>query len=258
MAIKTDNQLRLSDGRSIGYAEYGDPQGRPVLYFHGLPSSRFEMNNPDLIEIAERLHVRLILADRPGIGLSDFRPYTLASYLAQGGFDAVTTGNPEFQTAQSEVDQRVRKLLSIHGKRSPDSLLRDLGKVMWENVGMARNAAGLRKALGEIPVIREEFWKNVSVVGSAEDFNQCLERAGRVADLLEFAEMLTMDALARNESCGGHFREESQTEDGEAKRDDAGYSHASVWEYQGEGKAPLMHKEPLTFEHVKPSQRSYK
>ncbi len=185
-------------------------------------------------------------------------PYTLASYLAQGGFDAVTTGNPEFQTAQSQVNERVRKLLSIHGKRSPDSLLRDLGKVMWENVGMARNAAGLRKALGEIPVIREEFWKNVSVVGSGEDFNQCLERASRVADLLEFAEVMTMDALERNESCGGHFREESQTEDGEAKRDDANYSHASVWEYQGEGKAPLMHKEPLTFEHVKPSQRSYK
>ena len=123
---------------------------------------------------------------------------------------------------------------------------------------MARNATGLKKALQEIPVIREEFWKNVSVVGGAEDFNQCLERAGRVADLLEFAEIMTLDALERNESCGGHFREESHTEDGEAKRDDANYSHVSVWEHQGDGKAPVMHKEPLSFEHVKPSQRSYK
>ena len=123
---------------------------------------------------------------------------------------------------------------------------------------MGRNEKGLKEALTEIPRIREEFWKNAMVPGSGDDLNQTLERAGRVADFLEFAELLVTDALQRRESCGGHFRDESQTEDGEAKRDDENFSHAAVWEYQGEGKAPIRHQEPLTFEYAKPSQRSYK
>ena len=123
---------------------------------------------------------------------------------------------------------------------------------------MGRNEAGLKKALAEIPRIREEFWKNAMVSGTGEEINQVLERAGRIADFLEFAELMVQDALERRESCGGHFREESQTEEGEAMRDDENFSHAAVWEYQGEGKAPVRHQEPLTFEYAKPSQRSYK
>ena len=139
-----------------------------------------------------------------------------------------------------------------------DHFHKELGKVMWDDCGMARNKAGLEHALQRIPEIRAEFWENVIVPGTGQELNQSLERAGRVADFLEFGELLALDALTREESCGGHFREESQTEENEAKRDDANFCHAAVWEYKGPGSAPVLHKEQLTFENVTPSQRSYK
>jgi succinate dehydrogenase / fumarate reductase flavoprotein subunit len=148
--------------------------------------------------------------------------------------------------------------MSVRGKTPADDFHRELGKVMWDNVGMGRNKAGLQKALKLIPEIRSHFWKDVSVVGTAADLNSELERAARVADFLELGELLATDALYRNESCGGHFREEYQTEEGEARRDDRNFSFVAAWEYTGEGKKPKLHKEPLKFEYVKPSQRSYK
>jgi succinate dehydrogenase / fumarate reductase flavoprotein subunit len=151
-----------------------------------------------------------------------------------------------------------KKLLDINGTRTVDSFHRELGKIIWEYCGMARNAEGLKKALGLIPALREEFWKNVRVLGANQEFNQSLEKAGRVADFLELGELMCMDALNRNESCGGHFREEYQTPEGEALRDDTNYSYVAAWEYKGEGFAPVLNKEPLTFEYVHPSQRSYK
>src|SRR5262249_46484655 len=146
---------------------------------------------------------------------------------------------------------RLNKLLSIKGKRTVDSFHRELGLAMWNQCGMARNEAGLAELLKKIPAMRAEFWENVSVTGSQGELNQVLERAGRVADYLEFAELLVMDAADRKESCGGHFREESQTEDGEAKRDDEHYSHVSVWDFKGVGQKPGFIKEPLSFEYVK-------
>jgi succinate dehydrogenase / fumarate reductase flavoprotein subunit len=150
------------------------------------------------------------------------------------------------------------RLLGLRGTRTVDSLHRELGLLLWDGCGMGRNDKGLKQALAGIRPIREEFWKNAMVPGEGQDLNQTLERAGRVADFLEFAELMVTDALERRESCGGHFREESQTEEGEAKRDDENFTHAAAWEYQGEGKPPLLHKESLTFEYCKPSQRSYK
>ncbi len=185
-------------------------------------------------------------------------PYTLANYLAQGGLDPVKPGGAEFQESEASVRDRIAKLLAVKGKHTADSFHRELGEVMWENVGMARNAEGLKKALGRIPEIRTAFWKDVMVPGSADGFNPALEKAGRVADFLEFAEILARDALMRDESCGGHFREEHHTPDGEAKRDDENFSFSGVWEYKGPDQEPALHKEPLTFEHVKPTQRSYK
>ncbi|MFN5153428.1 MAG: fumarate reductase/succinate dehydrogenase flavoprotein subunit, partial [Gemmatimonadota bacterium] len=142
--------------------------------------------------------------------------------------------------------------------RTVDSFHRELGKIMWEKCGMARDAKGLQEALKEIPALREQFWRDVKVLGSAEGLNQSLEKAGRVADFLEFAELMCLDALQREESCGGHFRTEYQTEDGEAKRDDERFAYVAAWEYAGEGKAPILNKEPLTFENVHLSTRSYK
>mgnify|MGYP003704182661 CR=1 FL=1 len=149
-------------------------------------------------------------------------------------------------------------LLGIKGKRTVDSIHRQLGNIMWEKCGMARTATGLKQALQEIPSLREEFWKNVTVPGSGAELNQSLEKAGRLADFLEFAELMCLDALHREESCGGHFREEHQTEDGEAKRDDANFAYVAAWEYAGDGKAPTLNKEPLQFENVHLSTRSYK
>jgi succinate dehydrogenase / fumarate reductase flavoprotein subunit len=148
--------------------------------------------------------------------------------------------------------------LAINGKRTPDSFHRELGKLMWDKCGMARNRNGLQEALQRIPEIRDEFWKNLSVSGTNESFNQSLERAGRVADFLGFAEIMCLDALEREESCGGHFREEHQTEDGEAKRDDQKFCNAAVWEFQGEGKRPVKHVEDLKFENIQLATRSYK
>jgi succinate dehydrogenase / fumarate reductase flavoprotein subunit len=185
-------------------------------------------------------------------------PYTLAHYLGSSSLPSVSTDHDAFNEAQSSVQQRIDKLLSVKGSKTPRQLHRQLGELLWDEVGMARNEAGLRKALQAIPQLREEFWQNVSVPGPANNLNKNLEYAGRVADYLEFADVLTLDALHRTESCGGHFREESQTPDGEALRDDARFSYAGAWEFTDVGKEPVLHKEPLTFEYVKPTQRSYK
>jgi succinate dehydrogenase / fumarate reductase flavoprotein subunit len=185
-------------------------------------------------------------------------PYTIGDYFGNTKLEKLDTSHSEFKKVEQEVAERTTRLLALRGKRTVDSLHRQLGLLLWEKCGMGRNEKQLKEALATIPGIREEFWKNAMVPGSGNDLNQALERAGRVADFLEFAELMVADALERRESCGGHFREESQTEEGEAMRDDENYSHAAVWEYQGEGKAPLLHKEPFTFEYAKPSQRSYK
>jgi succinate dehydrogenase / fumarate reductase flavoprotein subunit len=185
-------------------------------------------------------------------------PYTIGDYFARTGVSKVSADHAEFKKCEQEVAEQTRKLLSIKGKRTVVDFHRQVGKLLWEYCGMGRNDAGLKKALAAIPGIREEFWKNVAVLGSGDDMNQGLERAGRVADFLEFAELLVYDSLIRTESCGGHFREESQTPDGEALRDDANFTHVSAWEFTGVGKTPNLHKEPLVFESVQPGQRSYK
>ncbi len=194
-------------------------------------------------------------------GLADgyfILPYTIGDYFARTGAKKIPTDRPEFKQTESEVEAKTKKLLGIKGKKTLLELHRELGRLMWEYCGMARNEAGLKKALAQLPGMREEFWKNANVLGGGEELNQSLERAGRVADLFEFAELMCKDALARNESCGGHFRTEYQTPDGEAARDDANYTHVACWEFTGVGKEPNLHKEPLTFEFVQPGQRSYK
>jgi succinate dehydrogenase / fumarate reductase flavoprotein subunit len=170
----------------------------------------------------------------------------------------VATDSPEFDEAERSVRARVERLLAVGGRRTPRSIHRELGRVLWDNVGMARTEASLRRALGRIPELREEFWQTVSVPGRAADLNQALEYAGRVADYLEFAELLALDALERRESCGGHFREEYQTPENEALRDDERFAHVAAWEYTGDGGVPARHAEPLQFEYAHPSQRSYK
>ena len=195
-------------------------------------------------------------------GLADgyfVAPYTLGNFLAgvKAG-DGITTEHPEFQFARSEVENRTKRLLSIKGKRSVDSFHRELGKVMWEDCGMARNRQGLESALEKIPAVREEFWKNVNVTGEAMEVNQALEKAGRVADFLELGELICRDALEREESCGTHFREEYQTPDGEALRNDEKFAHVAAWEYVGENNKPVRNTEPLEFEYVHLAQRSYK
>ena len=185
-------------------------------------------------------------------------PFTLGNYLASNKFDKVTEDHPEAKAAKAQVTSRVEKLLSIKGNRTVDSFHRELGKIMWEHCGMARNEKGLRGAIAQIRALKEEFWKNVNVLGESADLNQSLEKAGRVADFLELGELMCIDALERNESCGGHFREEYQTPEGEAMRDDVAFAYAAAWEYKGEGQPAELHKEELTFEYVHPSQRSYK
>jgi len=185
-------------------------------------------------------------------------PYTIGHYLASAKLGAVADGHPDVKRTEDEVAARNRSLLGVRGKRTTSSFHRELGKLMWDHCGMARNDAGLRQALGAIPELREEFWKNVSVLGEGEALNQSLEHAGRVADFLELAELMCRDALERRESCGGHFREEYQTQDGEAVRDDGGFCHVAAWEYRGEGVAPVRHVEPLAFENVHLATRSYK
>jgi succinate dehydrogenase / fumarate reductase, flavoprotein subunit len=185
-------------------------------------------------------------------------PYTIGDYLAQAKLEKVTPDHPECRKVEDEVRARVDRLLSIRGKRTVDSFHRELGKLLWDKCGMARNKAGLQEALSKIPALREEFWKNVSILGSGEDLNVDLEKAGRVADFLEFGELVCLDALTREESCGGHFRDEHQTPEGEALRNDAAYCHVAAWEYKGEGKPPVLHKEQLSFDYVPLTQRSYK
>jgi len=170
----------------------------------------------------------------------------------------IHTDHPEFKKAEEDARDRTRRLLSIKGKRTVTSFHRELGHLLWEKCGMSRQEAGLREALAKIPQIREEFWKNVTVLGEDEDFNRSLERAGRVADFLEFGELMVQDALHRNESCGGHFREEFQTEDGEAKRDDQNFCYVAAWQYAGDGNPAILNKEPLNFEEVQLARRSYK
>lgn len=185
-------------------------------------------------------------------------PYTIGNYLAGVKPAEVTDEHPEFKKSREEAEGRLDKLMNINGKRSVSSFHRELGKIMWENVGMARSKESLTEALKAIPALREEFWQNVKVTGDKKGRNGQLEDAGRVADFLEFAEVLATDALHREESCGGHFRTEHQTDDGEAMRDDENFCYVAAWEYKGEGKKPELHKEPLKFENVKLAVRSYK
>ena len=185
-------------------------------------------------------------------------PYTLGDYIANGSFSPVTTEHDAFKEAKDNVISRTNRLLSVKGKRTPRELHRELGHIMWDYVGMGRNEAGLQLARKSIAELRAEFWQNVNVTGEGGSFNQALEYAGRVADYMEFAELIAMDALNRRESCGGHFREESQTEENEAKRNDEEFSYVAAWEFTGDSKEPALQKEPLEFEYVHPGQRSYK
>jgi succinate dehydrogenase / fumarate reductase flavoprotein subunit len=185
-------------------------------------------------------------------------PMTIGNYLAQTPAADLDQEHPAFVDALAQVRERTRKLLAVNGSRSVDSFHRELGQIMWDKCGMARTAEGLSEALEQIPLLREQFWKDVRVLGSGEELNQSLEKAGRVADFLELAELICRDALHRNESCGGHFRVEYQTPDGEALRDDEHFAYVAAWEYTGDGHVPELHKEPLTFEHVHLAQRSYK
>ncbi len=185
-------------------------------------------------------------------------PYTIADYLAQTKPGKINTSHPEFKKSLEDTQSTIKKLLSINGTKTVNEFHRQLGKIMWDNVGMSRSESSIKKALQMIPVIRQEFWENVKVTGMGAELNQELEKAGRVADFLEFAELMARDALYRNESCGGHFREEYQMPDGEAKRNDEEYCYVAAWEFKGIDKEPELHKEPLTFESIKLAVRSYK
>ena len=196
-------------------------------------------------------------------GLADgyfILPATISNYFAELGIghSRVTTDHPAFAEATSACQRQVQHFIDLKGSRTVDSFHRELGRIMWENCGMSRSGEGLRSALDEIPRLREEFWKEVNVTGSGEELNVSLEKAGRVADFLEFGELMCRDALERNESCGGHFRSEYQTPEGEAVRDDENYCYSAVWEHAGDDKAPVLNQEPLSFEHVKLATRSYK
>jgi succinate dehydrogenase / fumarate reductase flavoprotein subunit len=185
-------------------------------------------------------------------------PYTIGDSLAQAKLEKIDASHPACQAVEREAAERVHKLLHNGGSRTVDSFHRELGTLMWNRCGMARHARGLREALAAIPTLREQFHREVKVVGDGEDVNQSLEKAGRVADFFELAELLCRDALVREESCGGHFREEHQTQDGEARRDDAYFCHVAAWEWKGPGMEPVRHVEPLAFENVHLTQRSYK
>ena len=185
-------------------------------------------------------------------------PTTIGDYLARVKPGAVKADHAEFKKTESQAAEFVRKILSINGKRTVDDFHRELGKIMWNDCGMARSEESLKRALKKIPELRAEFWRDVKVSGCNEELNQSLEKAGRVADFLEFGELLVLDALERKESCGGHFRVEYQTDDGEAKRDDENFCHSAVWEYQGDGQKPVRHKEPLVYENIHLATRSYK
>ncbi|OZV81019.1 succinate dehydrogenase flavoprotein subunit [Micromonospora echinospora] len=185
-------------------------------------------------------------------------PNTIANYLAAGPFAPVTASHPAAVEARRDVEDRIQRLLAVNGDRTVDSFHRELGQIMWEHCGMERSEAGLRKAIDEIRALREQFWQRVRVPGDGEGLNQSLERAGRVADFFELAELMCVDALHREESCGGHFRAEHQTPDGEAQRDDERFAYVAAWEFADGDQPPVLHKENLTFEYVHPTQRSYK
>ena len=185
-------------------------------------------------------------------------PYTIGNYLASTKQAKVDTSHAAFKDAEAAVATRVKKLIAVKGHRTVDSFHRELGKIMWDHCGMGRTREGLKTALQKIPVLREEFWKNLTVVGGNDEINQTLEKAGRIADFLELGELICLDALEREESCGGHFREEYQTPEGEALRNDEKFCHVAAWEYAGDGKTPIRNVEPLAFENVHLSQRSYK
>jgi succinate dehydrogenase / fumarate reductase flavoprotein subunit len=205
---------------------------------------------------ANRLGARALMQ-----GLADgyfVIPYTVGDYIARAGSHKVTLDHPAVKDAEKTASAQIERLMSCRGKQTVDEIHRKLGLLLWNKCGMARNEAGLKEALAEIPRLREEFWRDVNVPGSTGTLNQVLERAGRVADFLELAELICLDALERRESCGGHFREEYQTEDGEAKRDDEDFSYVAAWEHKGVGQAPALHKESLEFQEVHLTQRSYK
>ena len=185
-------------------------------------------------------------------------PYTIGNYLAEEIRTAsISTDHAAFVETEKQVRERIERLMNIKGKQSPESFHKRLGKIMWDKCGMARNEAGLKQAISEIQQLKKEFWSDLRIAGSINEFNPELDKANRVADFIELGELMCLDALNRNESCGGHFREESQTEDGEAKRDDATYSYVAAWQYTGDSQWQL-HKEELHFDVAKPSQRSYK
>jgi succinate dehydrogenase / fumarate reductase flavoprotein subunit len=185
-------------------------------------------------------------------------PYTVGNYLVPQTGKRPSVDHPEFKTAEQDVRDRMNKMLAIKGRRSVDSFHRELGLLMWDLCGMGRTEKSLTRALKRLPTLRAEFWENVCVTGQSADLNQTLEKAGRVADFLELGELLCLDALERKESCGGHFREEYQTPDGEALRDDEHFAHAACWEFTGENQKPIRHVEPLVFENVHLATRSYK
>jgi succinate dehydrogenase / fumarate reductase flavoprotein subunit len=185
-------------------------------------------------------------------------PNTIGDYLASRHFLEIAADHPAVRSAETEAACITKRLLETKGTRPADSFHRELGKLMWDYCGMSRTAQTLERALAKIPELREQFWREVRVLGGGEELNQSLERAGRVADFLELSELICQDALHRCESAGGHFREEYQTPEGEAARDDAHYSYVAAWQFHGVGKAPELHKEPLDFEYVHPTQRSYK
>jgi succinate dehydrogenase / fumarate reductase flavoprotein subunit len=273
------------DGRSVIERKYGnlfsmyekitaaDPYTTPMMIY---PAVHYTMgglwvdynlmsNIPGLFVIGEanfsdhganRLGASALMQ-----GLADgyfVLPYTIGGYLSGTPKSSLSTSDPAFDEAQKGVQARIDKLLGVKGKRTVDDFHRQLGLILWEHCGMARNNEGLAKARTMIRELRAEFWDNVKVPGGSKDFNQSLERAGRVADFLEFGELLVVDALARQESCGGHFNEAFQTEENEAKRDDENFCHVAAWGYKGEGEDPELHKEELKFENVKLTQRSYK
>jgi succinate dehydrogenase / fumarate reductase flavoprotein subunit len=185
-------------------------------------------------------------------------PYTICGYLAGNSLSSVSADHAAFKDSEKEVTEGISKLCSINGKRTVEDFHKELGNTLWEYCGMSRNNEGLTKAKKLVQNLRGEFKENLLVPGDSKSFNQSLDNAGRVSDFLEFGELMIDDALARHESCGGHFNEESQTDENEALRDDENFCHVSAWEFTGEDKAPALHKEPLTFEHVKLTQRSYK
>ena len=185
-------------------------------------------------------------------------PYTLAGFLGNEGNSDVGEDHAAFNDSILQVKERIEKILAINGKRTAEDIHRELGRIMEDKVGVSRNEVGLKEAVDQIRALREEFWQNVKVVGPADTYRLNLQKAGRLADFIELGELMAIDALDRNESCGGHLREESESDEGEAIRDDENFCHVSAWQYHGNGKAPELHKEPLVFDNVELTQRSYK